>query len=61
MLEGLDFPTNKDKIISHLEQKAGNNTTDENVLIKLQKIDDKRYENVAEIAKDAGLVHYEKT
>lgn len=56
MLEGLDFPTNKDKIISYIEQKAGDNTADENVLMKLQKIEDKQYENVAEIAKNAGLV-----
>ena len=56
MLEGLDFPTNKDKIITHIEQRAGDNTSDENVLMKLQKIEDKQYENVAEIAKNAGLV-----
>ena len=56
MLEGLDFPTNKDKIIAHIEQIAGDNTADENVLMKLQKIEDKQYENVAETAKNAGLV-----
>jgi hypothetical protein len=56
MLEGVDFPTNKEKIIQHIEQKSGDNTADENVLMKLQKIEDKQYENVAEIAKNAGLV-----
>ena len=55
-LERLDFPTNKDKIITHIEQRAGDNTADENVLMKLQKIEDKRYGNVADIAKNAGLV-----
>jgi hypothetical protein len=56
MLEGLDFPTNKEKIIQYIEQKAGDNTADENALMKLQKIEDKEYENVAEIAKNARLV-----
>jgi uncharacterized protein DUF2795 len=55
LLEGIDFPTNKDNIIEHVEQKSGDNTADENVLMKLQNIEDKQYENVAEIAKNAGL------
>jgi hypothetical protein len=56
LLEGIDFPANKDKIIQHVEQKSGENTADENVLMKLQKIEDKQYENVADIAKNVGLV-----
>jgi hypothetical protein len=56
LLEGVDFPTNKEQIIRHIEQKSGDNTADENVLMKLQKIEDKQYQNVAEIAKNAGLV-----
>ena len=56
MLEGLDFPTNKDKIIQRVEQRAGDNTADENVLMKLQNIEDKQYEDVAEITRNAGLV-----
>jgi hypothetical protein len=42
--------------LTNVEQKSGGNTADENVLMKLQKIEDKQYENVAEIAKNAGLV-----
>jgi hypothetical protein len=38
MLEGLDFPTDKEKIIQHIEQKAGDNTAEDNALMKLQKI-----------------------
>jgi hypothetical protein len=37
MLEGLDFPRDKEKIIQHIEQKAGDNTADENALMKLQR------------------------
>ena len=54
LIEVVDFPTNKEKIIQHIEQIAVDNTADENVLMKLQKIGDKQYENVAEIAKNGG-------
>jgi len=63
MLEGLDFPADKSKILSFVNQKLspgqeGNN----DILHKLQNnlTDNKQYANVYEIEKQAGLVTQEK-
>ena len=63
MLEGLDFPADKSKILSLVNQKLspgqeGNN----DILHKLQNnlTDNKQYANVYEIEKQAGLVTQEK-
>jgi hypothetical protein len=53
----VDFPADKQKIIQHVRQHSGDNTNSQNVLSTLQKIEDKQYQNVAEVTKAAGLVH----
>ena len=61
MLEGLDFPADKPKILSFLNQKfSGEPKSD--IVQKLQDnlTDNKQFESVYEIEKQAGLVTQEK-
>ena len=37
--------------MKHVQQRSGNNTESQNVLSTLQKIEDKQYNNVAEVTK----------
>ena len=57
MLEGLDFPADKPKIMSFLNQKQSAES-DDDIILKLQNnlTDNKKFENVYEIEKQAGLV-----
>jgi hypothetical protein len=57
ILKDIDFPSDKQKIIQHVQQRAGNNADAQDILSTLQKIDDKQYRNVAEVTKAAGVVH----
>jgi len=61
LLEGLDFPANKSKILSYLNQKSSNGPEGD-ILQKLQNslTEDRQLENVYEIEKQAGLVTSEK-
>jgi hypothetical protein len=56
ILKDVDFPADKQKIIQHV-QHSGNNTESQNVLSTLQKIEDKQYNNVAEVTKAAGVIY----
>lgn len=53
ILKDLDFPANKDKIITFVKAYV----VDKEILAKLEKIEDKEYKNVAEITHEAGLVY----
>lgn len=53
ILKDLDFPANKDKIITFVKAYV----VDKEILAKLEKIEDKEYKNVAEITYEAGLVY----
>lgn len=53
ILKDLDFPANKDKIITFVKAYV----VDKEILTKLEKIEDKEYKNVAEITHEAGLVY----
>jgi vacuolar-type H+-ATPase subunit H len=53
ILKDLDFPTNKAKILEFVKIRNANG----DILSSLQRIDDKQYQNVSEIAKAAGLVY----
>jgi hypothetical protein len=57
ILKDVDFPADKQKIIQHVQQRSGDNTDSQNVLSTLQKIEDKQYNNVAEVTKAAGVVY----
>jgi signal transduction histidine kinase len=56
VLKDLDFPTNKQNIIQHIEQKRSVMPESNEVLSVLQQIEEKDYNNVAEVTKAAGLV-----
>jgi Protein of unknown function (DUF2795) len=57
ILKDVDFPADKQKIIQHVQQRSGDNTESQNVLSTLHKIEDKQYNNVAEVTKAAGVVY----
>jgi hypothetical protein len=61
MLEGLDFPADKTKILSYLNQKSSGQP-ESDIIQKLQNnlTDNKQFENVYEIEKQAGLVTPER-
>jgi hypothetical protein len=54
ILKDLDFPASKDKIMQFVQQK---NPTDGDLLSSLKKIEDRKYQNVSDVAKAAGLVY----
>jgi hypothetical protein len=58
MLEGLDFPADKPKILSYLKEKMSGQSQDSDIVQKLQNnlTDNKQFDNVYEIEKQAGLV-----
>ncbi|TLX86006.1 MAG: hypothetical protein E6L04_04295 [Thaumarchaeota archaeon] len=62
MLEGLDFPTDKPKILLYVNEKLSGQTQDSDLIQKLQNnlTDNKQFKNVYEIEKQAGLVAQEK-
>jgi hypothetical protein len=51
ILKDMDFPATRDKIVEYVKS----NNADSNILERLQNIDDKEYQNSAEIASAAGL------
>jgi len=53
VLKDLEFPANKDKIIKFVK----NYVTDKEILDNLEKIEDKKYNNVAEITHETDLVY----
>ena len=53
ILKDLDFPTNKAKILEFVKIRNANG----DILSSLQRIEDKQYQNVSEVAKAAGLVY----
>ena len=53
ILKGLDFPADKKSIMQHAERARPQS---EEIIPDLQKIEDRRYENVSDVAKATGLV-----
>jgi hypothetical protein len=53
ILKDIDFPANKDKIVQFVRQKSPNS----DLLSSLQKIEDRQYQNVSDVAKAAGIVY----
>lgn len=62
MLEGLDFPADKPKILSYVNQKLSGQNQDSDLIQTLQNnlTDNKQFDNVYEIAIQAKLVTQEK-
>jgi hypothetical protein len=57
LLKDIDFPANKQEIIKHVQQRSGSNGDSQNILSTLRNIEDKEYQNVAEVTKAAGVVY----
>jgi hypothetical protein len=53
ILKDLEFPANKGKIIKFVKA----NVTDKDIMDKLEKLEDKEYNNVAEITHETDLVY----
>jgi hypothetical protein len=53
ILKDLEFPTNKDRIIKFVQKQS----LDDDLLSRLEKIEDKEYQNVSDVTKAAGLVY----
>jgi hypothetical protein len=56
VLKHLQFPTDKYKIIEYLQQKQSTLPESSDILSILQQIEERDYQNVADVAKAAGLV-----
>jgi hypothetical protein len=54
ILKDLDFPADKQKIVSFVEKL--NSPQSREILPVIEKLDEKRYENVSEVADATGLV-----
>lgn len=54
ILRDLDFPADKQKIVTFVEKL--NSPQSREILPVIEKLDEKRYENVSEIADATGLV-----
>ena len=57
LLKDVEFPADKQKIIQHVQQRSGNDDNSQDMLAKLQNIENKEYQNVAEVTKAAGMVY----
>ena len=53
ILKDLDFPANKDKIIQFVRKRS----SDDELLSKLEKMEDRQYQNVSDVTKAAGMVY----
>ncbi len=53
VLKDLEFPANKKQIIDYVERARPQS---EEILSDIQKIEDKKYQNVSDVTRAAGLV-----
>ena len=49
LLKDIDFPSDKQRIIQHVQQRTGSNADTKDILTILKNIEDKQYRNVAEV------------
>jgi Protein of unknown function (DUF2795) len=57
MLKDVEFPIAKHKIVEHIKQQHSDSAEKEQILEKLDKIEDREYKNVSDITMAAGLVY----
>lgn len=50
LLKDIEFP------LQHVQQRSGSNSDAKDILTTLRNIEDKQYQNVAEVTKAAGVV-----
>jgi hypothetical protein len=57
MLKDVQFPIDKHKIVEHIKQQHSDSIVKEEILQKLEKMEDREYKNVSDITTTAGLVY----
>jgi hypothetical protein len=57
ILKHVEFTADKQKKIQHVQQWSRDNADGKEILSTLQNIEDKQYQNVAQVTKAAGVVH----
>ncbi len=60
ILKDMNFPADKNKIVSFVRQQrgsGGNNKNTEDVLSALQNLEDREYKNVSDVTTALGMVH----
>ena len=60
ILKGMDFPADKNKIVSFARQQQGsgeNNKNKQDILSALQNLEDREYKNVSDVTTALGMVH----
>jgi Protein of unknown function (DUF2795) len=57
ILKDMEFPANKNKIIEHIKQQQANVQNKEEILSKIQKLEEREYKNVSDVTTAAGLVY----
>ena len=60
LLKDLEFPADKSKIVKFIQQKKTNDPKSNQILPILNKIEEKQYQNVADITLSAKLVQQQK-
>jgi hypothetical protein len=56
ILKDIEFPANKNKIIERIKQQS-NIQNKEEILAKLQKLEEREYKNVSDVTTAVGLVY----
>jgi hypothetical protein len=60
ILKGMDFPADKNKIVSFARQQQGsgdNSKNKQDILSALQNLEDREYKNVSDVTTALGMVH----
>jgi len=56
ILKDVEFPASKSKLIEHVRLASDSNEASTEAINKLSNIEDRQYENVADVTKAAGIV-----
>jgi hypothetical protein len=57
ILKDMDFPADKNKIISFARQQQGSGQNKQDILSALQNLEDREYKNVSDVTTALGMVH----
>jgi Protein of unknown function (DUF2795) len=60
ILKDMDFPADKNRIVSFARQQQGSgeiNTNKQDILSALQNLEDREYKNVSDVTTALGMVH----
>ena len=57
LLKNIEFPLSKSELIQRVKVTSDSNDENLQVIKKLERIKERKYENVADVTKAAGFVH----